>query len=76
MTTIHQNHRRTHSHCLFMGVVIAVFAISTIVSSCRNEGVISKSEHDTNRTYISEAVAQMTGMTLSAYREIARNKTA
>ena len=44
MLSIHQLHKRTHGHSLFMAVVIAVFAVATIASSCRNEGALSTSE--------------------------------
>lgn len=44
MSFIHQLHRRTQSHSLFMGVVIVVFAVATIVSSCKNDGELSPSE--------------------------------
>lgn len=44
MSFIHQLHRKAQSHSLFMGVVIAVFTMASIVSSCRNESVLSKSE--------------------------------
>ena len=44
MSSIHQLHRRTYGHRLFMAVVIAVFAVATIASSCKNEGALSTSE--------------------------------
>ena len=44
MSSNHQLHRRAQSHSLFMGIIIAVFAVATIVSSCRNDGELSSSE--------------------------------
>ena len=44
MPTDNKNNRRTQSHILFMAVLIAVFAVATIVSSCRNDGELSSSE--------------------------------
>ena len=44
MSSNHQLHRRTQSHILFMAVLIVVFAVATIVSSCRNDGKLSSSE--------------------------------
>lgn len=44
MSFIHQLHRKAQSHSLFMGVAIAVFAMASIVTSCRNEDVLSESE--------------------------------
>ncbi len=41
---VYQLHRRAQSHSLFMGIIIAVFAVATIVSSCRNDGELSSSE--------------------------------
>lgn len=44
MPTDNKNNRRTQSHIFFLAVLIAVFAVATIVSSCRNDGELSSSE--------------------------------
>ena len=44
MPTDNKNNRRTQSHIFFGAVLIAVFAVATIVSSCRNDGELSSSE--------------------------------
>lgn len=44
MPTDNKNNRRTQSHIFFWAVLIAVFAVATIVSSCRNDGELSSSE--------------------------------
>ena len=44
MPTDNKNHRRTQCHILFMAILIAVFAVASIVSSCRNDGELSASE--------------------------------
>ena len=44
MPTDNKNNRRTQNHIFFLAVLIAVFAVATIVSSCRNDGELSSSE--------------------------------
>lgn len=46
MSSNHQLHRRAQSHSLFMGIIIAVFAVATIVSSCRNDGELSSEQKE------------------------------
>ena len=46
MPTDNKNNRRTQSHIFFGAVLIAVFAVATIVSSCRNDGELSSEQKE------------------------------
>ncbi len=51
MTSDNKNHRRTQCHILFMAILIAVFAVATVVSSCGNKGNLSQSEQEKYNNY-------------------------
>ena len=51
MTSDNKNHRRTQCHILFMAILIAVFAVTTVVSSCGNKGNLSQSEQEKYNNY-------------------------
>lgn len=46
MSSNNQQHRRARRHILFMAILISVFAVATVISSCGDDGRLPKSEQE------------------------------